>query len=67
MGISLRRLAGRRHLCRRGRKNHVNIHADQLGRVFRHLLDPIRPAELNDNGLALDVAEVTQACPQSFY
>src|SRR5262249_10648946 len=52
------------HEGRRRREDDVDIHADQFGREFRQLLDAFRPAELNDNVLALDVAVIAQSRPQ---
>ena len=46
------------------REDDVDIHADQLGRQLRQLVDRFRPPELNDNVLALDIAEFAQARPQ---
>ncbi len=66
-GDRLSRLPGRFHLSRRNRENNFDIHADQLGRKYVQLFDCIRPTELNDNVLALDIAEVTQACLQRLY
>src|SRR5262249_1787865 len=57
-------LAGGFHEGRRRREDDVDIHADQFGREFRQLVDPFRPAELNDNVLALDVAVIAQSRPQ---
>ena len=63
-GDRLGRLSGGLHLGRRRREYDVDIHADQLGRQLRQLVDRFRPPELNDNVLAFDVAEFTQARPQ---
>ena len=63
-GDRLGHLPGGLHLGRGHREDDVDIHADQLGREFRQLIDPFRPPELNDNALALDVAEIAQARPQ---
>jgi hypothetical protein len=57
-------LAGGLHEGRRRREDDVDIHADQFGREFRQLFDPFRPAELNDDVLALDVAVIAQSRPQ---
>jgi hypothetical protein len=67
MGIVFGRLSGGLYIGRRPREDNVDFHADQLGCHFRQLLDPFRPAELNDNVLALDVAEVTQARAQRLH
>ena len=61
------RLPGGLDLGRRSREDDVDIHADQLGRKFRQLVDLFRPPELNDNVLALDIAEVAQARPQCLH
>jgi hypothetical protein len=43
----------------------VDLHADQLGGRFVHLLDRRRPSELDDEVLALDVPEIAQARAKS--
>ena len=63
-GDRLGRLSGGLHLGRRHREDDVDIHADQLGRQLRQLLDRFRPPELDDNVLAFDIAEFAQAGPQ---
>ena len=46
----------------------VNLEANQLGRqIGEPIALPLRPSVLNDNVLALHVAEVTQARPQCIY
>jgi hypothetical protein len=57
------RLSGGLDLSRSRRKNDIDICADELGCEIGHFGDPWRPPELNDNVLAIDVAEVAQACP----
>jgi hypothetical protein len=42
----------------------LHIHADQLGGEFWQLINPFRPSKLDDDVLALDIAEVVQARPQ---
>src|ERR1700736_4642026 len=42
----------------------LHIHADQLGGEFWQLISPFRPSKLDDDVLALDIAEVVQARPQ---
>jgi hypothetical protein len=49
---------------RRRREDDVDIHAHQLGREFRQLLNPVRPAKFNDDVLALDITVTAQARPQ---
>jgi hypothetical protein len=61
------RLPGGFDKGRRRREDDVDIHADQLGSEFRQLLHPFRPAELNNDILALDVAEIAQARPQCLH
>jgi hypothetical protein len=63
-GDCLGHLSDGLHLGRRHREDGVDIHSDQFGREFRQLIDPFCPPELNDNALALDVAEIAQARPQ---
>jgi len=63
-GDCLGSLSGGLHLGRRRREYDVDIHADQLGCQLRQLVDPFRPAKLNDNVLALDIAEIAQPRPQ---
>ena len=41
----------------------LHIHADQLGGEFWQLINPFRPSKLDDDVLALDIAEVVQARP----
>ena len=45
------------HSRRRG-EDDIDLHAHQLGRKFRQLFDCFRPAELDDDVLALDITEV---------
>jgi hypothetical protein len=67
MGIVLvARLAGSNH-GRRRREDDVDVHAHQFGRELRQLLYRLRPAKLDDDVLALDVAEVAQARPQRLH
>src|SRR5262249_24688371 len=61
------RLPGRLDHRRRGGDDDVDVHADQFGCEVTQLLDALRPAELDDNGLALDVAEIAQPRPQRFH
>src|SRR5438067_421464 len=49
---------------RGGRKNNVDIHADQFGCRLLQLLDRLRPAKLNDDILALNVTEIAQPRPE---
>ena len=60
----LGRLLGSLHVGRRHREYDVNIHADQVGRQLRQLVNRFRPSELNDNILAFDMAELAQADPR---
>jgi hypothetical protein len=57
-------LSGGLHLGRRHREDDVGIHADQLGRQLRQLVDRFRPPEFNDNVHAFDITELAQAGPQ---
>jgi hypothetical protein len=59
------RLARGLDLGRRRGEDDINIHAHQLSREFRKLFDRVRPTELDDDVLALDIAKVAQARPQS--
>jgi hypothetical protein len=59
----LGRLSGGLHLSRRSREDDVDIHANQLSRQLRQLVDRFRPPELDDNVLAFDIAELAQAGP----
>src|SRR5215831_14798806 len=61
------RLPGRLDHRRRGSDDDVDVHADQFGCEVTQLLDALRPAELDDNALALDVAEIAQPRPQRFH
>src|SRR5438477_12443603 len=63
-GDGFRRLSRGLHLSRRHSEDDVDIHAYQLGRKLRQLIDRIRPPQLNNKVLALDVAEVAQAGAQ---
>lgn len=46
----------------------IYLETDQLGRqAWKALVFPVRPAELDCNVFTLDVAKVTQACPQCLY
>jgi hypothetical protein len=63
-GHRLGRPPGGVHLGRRGRKNDVDIQADQIRRELRQLLHRFRPPIFNGNVLAFDIAELTQAGPQ---
>src|SRR5262249_41952285 len=58
---------GRLDHRRRGGDDDVDVHADQFGCEVTQLLDALRPAELDDNALALDVAEIAQPRPQRFH
>jgi hypothetical protein len=60
------RRSRRLRLGRGERKDEIDVHADQFGGVLTQLLDPIRPPELDDDGLAFNVTEVAQAGPQRF-
>ena len=60
----LGRMSGGLHFGRGCRENDVDIDANQLGRTFVQLVDRFRPAELDDDGLALDITELVQARPQ---
>src|SRR5207249_420737 len=51
----------------RGRKNNVDIHANQFGCRLLQLLDDLRPAKLNDKILALDVTESAQLRSERLY
>src|SRR5262245_60833076 len=54
-------------LSRRGRKNEVDIHTDEIGRQFPQLLCCFRPAKLDHNVFSLGVSEVTQSPTQRLY
>jgi hypothetical protein len=60
-------LPGAFDLSRRGRKNNVDIHTDQLGCRLLQLLDRLRPAKFNDKILALNVTESAQPRPERLY
>ena len=51
-------------LSRRARKNDVETHLNQVGGRPIQLFDRIRPAKFDDKGLALDITEIAQTCPQ---
>jgi hypothetical protein len=58
------RLPGGLDRGRRRREDDVDFHADQFGCHLGQLLGPFRPAELDGNVFALDIAEVSQARAQ---
>ena len=58
------RLPSRLDERRRWGEDHVDMHADKLGRQRGQLIDVLRPLPFDDDVGALDVAEVTQARPQ---
>ena len=60
------RRSRRFRLGRGHREDEIDVHVDQRGGMFTQLLDPVRPPELDDDGLAFDVTEVAQASPQRF-
>jgi hypothetical protein len=60
-GDRLGRLSGKLNGGRRRREDHVDVRTDQIGREVAQLVFAFRPAELDDDVLALDVAKVTQA------
>ena len=55
---------GRLGLGRGGCDDDVDLHAGQFRCRFAHLLDRPRPSELDDQVLALDIAQIAQACSQ---
>ena len=57
-GDGLARLTSGLGFGRGRRKDEVDIHAGQLGRVLGHLRDAIRPAEFDGNIPAFDISEV---------
>src|SRR5438034_1324277 len=66
-GDRLGRLSGGADLGRRGCENDVDLHAYKFRCQIGQLLDPFRPAKLDDNTLALDITEVAQAHLQRRY
>src|SRR5262249_3177874 len=64
MGNGFGRLSRGLDHRRRRREDDVDIHARQFRREFRQLLNFVRPAKFNDDILALDIAEITQARAQ---
>jgi hypothetical protein len=66
-GDRLSRLSGGLNKNRRVRENNIDICAGQIGSEFRQLVNAFRPPKLDQNVIALYIAEVTQSTPQGLH